>query len=509
MDTHLDVDALPNDAPILKHLLRDTLKELQETHERLGEVTHLLRQLQRWRFGRRSEKVPEQQMLFAFVQAFSVPERVAPQVESAPKPPRKSKAHGRRVVPKDLPKVQVIEDLPEDQKKCRRCRKELVRIGQEVSTQLDVKPPELLVRETIRPKYACRCEGHGVAIAELPEQPIPRCLAAPGLLSWIAVQKYQFHLPLYRQSKIFASQGVDLSPSTLGDWIAQTAKLLEPVHTAMKKDVLESEILNTDDSPMPVLDPELDRTRQGRIWTYLGDASHRHVVYEYSPNHQHQWAKDFLGGYDRYLQADAWKGYDALFKRPSGPKEVACWAHCRRYWFEAKLTDAERALAALAFIHRLYEIEELARELEPEDRRAQRQAYALPILEAFKRWIASEALKILPRTPIAKAFAYTQGQWTALCRYVDDGRISIDNNASERALRGPVVGKKNWMFFGSDQGGRRAAILYSLIESAKINRHNPFFYLRDVISRISPHRMKRIIQLTPARWKPRDGPDTS
>lgn len=521
----IDVDALADDPRLLKQFLREALQVLKEKQERIDELTHMVRQLQRWRFGQRSEKVPHEQLLFAFVRAFDVPERLLPAASlepaatapSAPAPrKRAARPHGRRVVPADLPKERVVVDLPEGDKECRQCGEDLIQIGQDVSQQLDVKPPELVVRETVRPRYACHhCEGHGVAIADLPpaSTAIPRCLAAPGLLAWTIVQKYQFHVPLYRQSQIYRSQGVDLPDSTLGGWIGQCGRLLQPVHTAMKKDILDSEVMNTDDSPMRVLDPTLrHRTREGRLYTHLGDARHRHVVYEFSPNHQHHWAQDFLENYRGFLQADAWKGYDKLFN--SGRMvEVGCMAHARRYFFDAKEADSERALVALAYIHRLYEIEEGARNLSPQERRRMREAYALPILGAFKTWIEQQALAVLPRNPMAEALGYAQGQWRALCRYCEDGRLSIDNNASERALRGPVLGKKNWMFFGSDDGGRWAAILYSLVESAKVNGHNPFEYLRDAIARIATHPFRRILELTPAYWrqkpKPRDGPNTS
>jgi transposase len=509
----LDVDTLTDDPHSLKQLLRAAQQELAEKDARIGELVHVVKQLQRWRFGRRSERVPVEQLLFAFVQAFAA----APK-SSDPEPPaataakkKTARPHGRRVVPADLPTVKEVIDLPEAEKRCRKCKHELIEIGQESSKQLDIQPPELRVKETIRPKYACgNCEGHGVAIADMPVQPIPRCLAAPGLLAWTVVQKYQFHLPLNRQSQFFKSLGIDLPPSTLCGWIAQTADLVKPVQEAMKKDVLKSEVMNTDDSPVPVLDPELDRTRESRLYAYVGDARHRHVVYDYAPNHRHRYPQNFLAGYSKYLQADAWKGYDKLFLTGS-MIEVGCMAHCRRYYFESLETDSTRARTALAFIHQLYDIEDQARDLSPEDRRVLRQAHALPILGAFKAWIQQEALSVIPRTPIAKALTYSQNQWQALTRYVEDGRLSIDNNGVERLLRGPVVGKGNWMFFGSDEGGIRAAILYSLVQSAKLNGHDPFAYLRDVISRVATHSVKKVLELTPAYWKPRDGPrsDTS
>jgi transposase len=408
------VQRLPDDPQQLKRLLAEAVGALQERDERIAELSHIVRELQRWRFGRRSELVPAEQLLFSFVRAFDAPERPAgPPPATAPQPagaPRKPKPHGRRLLPADLnlPRERTVVDLPPEQKQCAGCRRDLVQIGQEVSSKLDYKPGQLLIRETLRPKWACRhCEGHGVSTGELPahRQPaIPRCLAAPGLLAWTIVQKYQFHIPLYRQSAIYRSQGIDLSDSTLGGWVGRCANLLGPVHEAMKQDILRSEVMNTDDSPMRVLDPEplKHRSREARLHTHVGDRNHCHVLFLYAPDRRHRWALDFLMGYRGFLQADLWQGYDALFKT-GRMTEVACWAHARRYFFEAKETDSQRALIPLTYNHQLHEIEDEARGLSADQRlrMRMREAYAVPVLGVFKKWIDEELAtrNVMPRTP--------------------------------------------------------------------------------------------------------------
>lgn len=445
LDIHPFVASLADDPRLLKTLLVDALAKLKEHHVRLGELTHSLKELQRWQFGSRSERVPAEQLLFAFVQAFNVAERplsAAATSQEPPKPKKIAAPHGRnlkRIVPTgDVPTIVTILDLPEEEKKCKCCKSRLVQISLESSQKLDIRPPQASILETRRPKYACsNCELHGVAIADLPVDPFPKSLATPNLMAWTAVQKFQFHIPLYRQSQIYKSQGIVLSDSTLGGWIKLAAELLEPVHGEMKKDVLKSDILNADDSPMRILDHSpayRHRTREGALATYLGDENHRHAVYEFAPDRRHHWAQDFLAHYTGRLQADAWKGYDKVFERGLAI-EIGCMAHLRRYFFKAKDTDSERALVALGLIRKLYEIEAQAKEqgLSSDQTYILRQACAVPVLEAFKLWLRQEAPRVVPRTPMEEAFTYAQNQWIAICRYVEDGRLSIGRVEYRRA----------------------------------------------------------------------------
>jgi transposase len=329
------------------------------------------------------------------------------------------------------------------------------------------------------------------------------------MLAHVVVSKYADHLPLHRQAVILGRQGLEVNRSTLCGWTAQVAELLEPLHEAMKVEVLKSKVIHGDDTPVAVLDRREDpppgvgqkrkKARQGRLWVWVGDKGHPHTVFDYTPNRRREGPLDFLGGWRGYLQADAYPGYNTLY-RERGVVEVACWAHTRRKFFDALDVDRERGQAALAFIHRLYQVEAQARDMEPRQRQKLRQKEALPVLLAFKEWLDGQALLVLPRSAMGEAMGYALRQWPALCRYVEDGDLAIDNNAAENALRGVALGRKNWLFEGSDEGGKRAAVLYSLIQSCRRHKVEPYAYLKDVISRISGHPARKLKELMPAYW---------
>jgi len=307
----------------------------------------------------------------------------------------------------------------------------------------------------------------------------------------------------YRQAEIAAREGVPLAPATLDGWVGDCGTLFGPLVRAMAKEVLASKVLHTDDTPVPVLDPTLPgRTRQGRLWVYHGDDAHPYTVFDYTPTRQRDGPARFLGDYAGYLQADAFSGYDGLY---AGERviEVACWAHVRRKFFDAQPTDRVRATAALDFIRALYTVEREAtdRRLDAAARRTLRQANARPVLETLRRWLDAQALAVLPKSPVGQAIAYALDQWTALTRYLDDDDLAIDNNAAERALRPVAIGRKNWLFAGSDAGGRCAAIHYSLIATCQRHGVNPFDYLRDVLRRLATHPASRIAELLPPQWK--------
>lgn len=309
------------------------------------------------------------------------------------------------------------------------------------------------------------------------------------------------HLPLHRLEGIFERQGVDLSRSTLCDWVRDSATLVEPIVRAMGREVLASKVIHTDDTPVRVQDRlHPGGTREGRLWVYIGDRDHPYTVFDYTPNRKRDGPAHFLDRYRGYLQADAFSGYDGIY---AGGQviEVACWAHARRKFYDAQTTDSQRAAAALAFIRQLYAVERQARDLGPEKRRELRQEHSRPVLERFRQWLDAQALAALPQSPMGQAIGYALGQWTALCRYLDDGDLAIDNNASERQLRAVAVGRKNWLFVGSDRGGRRAAIAYSLMATCKRHGVNPFAYLRDVLERVATHPSSGIAVLFPPNWK--------
>jgi hypothetical protein len=303
---------------------------------------------------------------------------------------------------------------------------------------------------------------------------------------------------------MFQRQGVELPRQTMCDWMRECADLVSPLYKLMKERVLDSKALQTDDTPVPVLDPDLPRTRTGRIWTYVGDDAHPYTVYDYTPNRSRDGPEAFLQEFRGFLQADAYSGYDHFYEDTQrGIEEVACWAHVRRKFFEAQSSDLMRSTVMLAYIRLLYDVEREARQrkLEGEACRALRQERSRPLLEDIRVYLQREQPRVLPKSPEGQAIAYTLSNWKALTRYCDDGDLEIDNNGAERSLRGVAVGRKNWMFLGSDNGGRTATVLTSLIATCKRLAIDPFAYLRDVFKRISSHPQSRLAELLPDQWQ--------
>ncbi len=426
--------------------------------------------------------------------------------ESPSSTKRKRKGHGRRALPDDLPRRQVIHELSDDERLCPCCGKLRKEIGSDVSEQLEFVPASLEVIEHHRKKYACRdCEEH-VAIAAKPPQPIDKGLPGPGLLAHTVLSKYGDYLPLYRQEDILSRSGILLRRSTLGGWIAAAADLLQPLYDLMCVRVLRSRVIHTDDTGIKML--AKGQCRNAKFWTYIGDAANRYAVYEFSLTREGKEPSRFLEGFRGYLQADAFSGYDQLYQ--SGQViEVACMAHCRRYWWEAKQTDSRHAHEAIGYIARLYELEEQFQEAKLADdaMRDARQRHAVPILNTFEAWLESERDRVLPQSPIGKAFTYTRNQWQALRRYTDDGALCIDNNIAERMMKLPAIGRKNWLFVGSETGGRRAAILMSVIASVKLCGVEPWAWLNAVLrelplrgSATEPAKPPDLTDLLPDRW---------
>lgn len=480
------------------------LRELtRDNFQLLARIEHLLRKL----FGRKAERLSDEENTF-LKELFPQEESVEPQ---APEPPaaeeaaqedstikRRPGSRGLKSLAKDLPRQTIVHDLSAEQKVCAECGCDKKRIGEETSEQLEYVPASLYVIEHVCPKYACpQCQGQ-VAQGEKPAQPIEKGLPGPGLLAHVIVSKYADHLPLNRQESIFARYGVELSRSTLCDWMMASAEALAPVVKEMRKRVLQSFVIHTDDTSVPVQAKR--KTRKCYLWTYLGDEANPYIIYDFTETRGRAGPEAFLEKYQGYLQADAYGGYDKLYnEKPI--REVACMAHARRKFFEAKQTDPLRAGIALLRIRALYDLERLAKDRAPETRKALRTHTAARLLNTFHKWLVAERDAVLPKSPISQAIAYALANWRALCRYLCDGRLAIDNNAAERALRACVVGRKNWMFCGSERGGHAAAILYSLTQSAKRNGLDPFAYLRDLLRLIPTHPQSRIGELLPDAWK--------
>lgn len=517
----MDVDAknLPQDLASCHALIGGLVAELGLRDRKLQQLQHQLEQLLRWRYGRKRERMDENQLFF---EALQIVGGQAPQPEAAAAetptttpssspPPPPPKGHGRKRLPAHLKRKRQEYDVPAEQRQCPHCQKPLKHIGTELSERLEYVPASLQVIEEFCHKYACPC-GCTVVTAQKPMQPIEKGLPGPGLLAHVAVSKYADHLPLHRQEAILERQGVKLARSTMCGWMRGCAELVAPLYQLMKTQVLASHAVQTDDTPVAVLDPELAHTRQGRIWTYVGDAQHPFTVYDYTSTRRQEGPLEFLKSFRGRLQADAYSGYDILYKEPDQRIiEVACWAHARRKFYEAQSSDLMRSMIMLAYIRLLYDVERQAREqnLDAEARLALRQAKARPILADIHTYLENEQCKVLPKSPIAEAVAYTLNNWQALVRYCDDGALEIDNNGAERSLRGIAVGRKNWMFYGSDNGGRTAAILSSFVATCKRLAIDPFVYLRDVFGRISAHPAARLAELLPDQWKKAQATDTS
>jgi len=504
----IDPKHLPEDPSALRQMVMSLLEEVETKDRRLRQLQHWVEQLLRARYGPRRERVSENQ-LFLFAVALVSAGREAPSEPETSAAPEKAsggagkrKGHGRGALPKSLHRQRVVHDLAEGQRQCPQCQGELKRIGEEVSERLEYVPASLVVIQEACQKYAC-AKGCTVVTAQKPMAPIEKGLPGPGLLAHVAVSKYGDHLPLHRQEAIFHRQGVEVSRQTMCDWMRACADLVSPVYELMKQQVLGSKAIQTDDTPVPVLDPDLPHTRTGRIWTYVGDGEHPYTVYDYTPTRSRDGPEEFLQEFRGFLQADAYSGYDHFYEDSQrGIVEVACWAHSRRRFFEAQSSDLMRSTVMLAYIRLLYDVEREARnqKLGPEARRALRQAKSKPILEDIHTYLERERPQVLPKSPEGQAIAYALSNWKALIRYCEDGDLEIDNNGAERSLRGIAVGRRNWTFLGSDNGGKTAAVLTSLIATCKRLRIDPFTYLRELFERISSLPQSRLAELLPDGW---------
>lgn len=502
-----DLGQLPNDPVLLQQMVRDLSDTLEERRRKIEQLQQRVADLLRERYGRSSEKLDGDQLKLALDEvAAALSEAMAPEEATAaapvPEPPAApppKKGHGRNKLPDSLPR-DTTEHLPaEVLLKCEcGCTKE--RIGEETSERLDYKPACFRVLRNVRPKFACPDCSEGVVIAPPPAAVIEKGLATAGLLAYIIVSKYADHLPLARLEAIFERHGIWLSRKTMAGWVDTVASLLEPIVAAMLALVLTSRKLHTDDTPVPVLDRTRDRTREGRLWVFVGDEAHPYIVYGYSPDKKQDYILKLLGGYEGYLQADAAPGYDKLFAKKT-IVEVGCWMHARRGFHDALGSDDLRALMAMAFIRLLYAVEDEAQKLDDEGRKALRQEKSKPILAQLKVWLEEERPKVLPQSPIGEAIGYTINQWAALNLYCEHGFLDIDNGISERELRRIGTGRNNWLFAGSDQGGERAAVLYSLVATCKRHNVEPWAYIADVLERISTHPASKIEELFPERWK--------
>jgi len=450
--TETSTTHLPEDVETLHQMIHHLLTDMHDKDREILDLRCQLEALKRRIFGRRSEKIdPNQLALFEDLTEKLEAAEAAKAAEQAAdeKPKRKGRknGHGRKVLPAHLPRERTEIRPKEEDRICPCCNKPMSVIGEEVTEELDYVPASFVVRELARPKYACKACQEGVVIADLPPRPIPKGLAGSGLLAHVLTSKYADHQPLYRQQGIFRRHGVDIAPSTMCDWVRDMADLLSPIAVTMKQQILQSHRINTDDTPVLVQNPSGQPSGRGYLWVYIGDG--RQAVFDFTATRSRAGPLDFLGTYKGYVQADAYSGYDVLFQpsedgEPSPRIEVGCWAHARRKFYDARLDDRQRCTQMLALIGRLYEVERDAKELDADARCRLRGQRSKPILDEIQGRLEAWSIEVLPRGPVGKAVTYARRQWVALTRYIDDGRLPIDNGVSERALRRAAVGRKNW-----------------------------------------------------------------
>lgn len=499
---------LPEDAGTLRQIVLDLIAQLDASEARRIKTEHLLRQLLQAKTGRRSEQFSREQLaLFAAelqAQGIEIEAAAEKDDDEPPAPsagaPSQGHGRGRHALPGHLKRERIEHDLAEAEKHCAACHQDLRPIGEESSERYEYIPAQLIVIEDVCKKYACQCT---IKTAGKPSQPIDKSTAGASLLSQVIVAKYADHLPVHRQAKMFRRSGVELADQTLCGWLRPCADLLEPLYQNLKQFVLSSKVVGTDDTPVKVLDRKLPHARRGRIWPYVGDRDHAAVVYDYTASRERAGPEEFLKNYRGHVQADAYPAYDSFFLAPErGLIEVGCWAHARRHFRDALESDRARMGAVLAMIGQLYGVEKMAREggLCGEELLVLRQQGARPVLDRLHGYLQQIQEQVLPKSQAGQAAAYALKNWTALTRYCDDADLSIDNNAAERALRGIAIGRNNWTFFGSDRGGRTAAVLRSFITSCEVATVDPFAWFRDVLSRIAGHPITKLDELLPHRW---------
>ncbi|HUY11937.1 MAG TPA: IS66 family transposase [Candidatus Baltobacteraceae bacterium] len=508
----------------LKSLLREQHTTLQEQHALLLtqseqlidkdaqlisysveiEILKLqILKLRRMQFGNRSEKRAQQiEQLELWVEELESAEaqhscELTEQTASTRTP---SAPKQRRAFPAHLPRE--TQTIAPHESRCPDCDGELKHLGEDVTELLELEPVRFKVIRQVRTKLACaKCDT--IVQAPAPTRPIERGMAGPGLLAHVLVGKYADHLPLYRQAEIYAREGVELDRTLLAQWVGNINALLTPLTDALRAHVFAAEVVHADDTPIPVLAPGRGKTKTGRLWTYVrderpavGEAAPA-VWFAYTPDRKGEHPQRHLAAFTGVLQADGYAGYSKLYDG-GRVREAACWAHVRRKFVDLhELHKSPVAGEMLDRVGALYAIEKAIRGRPPDERRAVRRERSRPALDAMHGWLHETLATLSQKSAMAKAIRYALTRWAALIRYCDDGRIEIDNNAAERALRCVALGRKNFLFAGSDAGGERAAAIYSLLGSAKLNGYNPEAFLREVLTRIADHPINQIAELLP------------
>ena len=498
--------------------IEELSRKLLSSERKVKMLEHQVEQLLRRIYGRRSEKIDPNQLMFDSLM-LEVLER-QPQVPLQPAavqgppelparkeaPAAKRRHPGRLPMPEHLERVEIVLDIPEEDKVCPETGKPLKLIGWEISEKLEFRPGKVVVNVYKRPKYgspdSLAAGDVGVIVAPMPDHPIEKCKADVGLLAHIIVSKFADHLPLYRQDGIFEREGVEIPRATQTSWIIQTYEAILPLGEVLKQAVVEPDVIFTDDSIIPLQVKGHGRVRKARLWAYVrGDTGPSLTVFDFSHDRSKKRPLEFLGDYRGYVHADAYSGYDELFRR-EGIIEVGCWVHARRKFDEAVSSRQLEATEIMARIAQLYRVEAEVSEMTPEDRRRVREERSRPIIAGIFTRLEELKAATLPSEPLRKAIDYALNQREALCSYLDDGRLKPDNNTAENAIRPLALGRKNWLFAASERGARATALFLGLVQSCKACGVNPWEYFDDMLRRIMSHPVNRLRELLPDRWQP-------
>ena len=499
----LDTTPEHDSVQVLGVLVERLQAELKFSQTRIEALNFEIARLKRWRFGSSSESLDSttQAVLFDALVADTLLEDLAAldEIKTTPGAPRVKGQAVRQALPANLPRVERHHEIRQTHCTCGQAFK---RIGEEVSEQLDCVPAQFFVLRHIRGKYACAC-CQTIQAAPMPAQMIDKGLAASGLMAQVTVAKLDDHLPLYRQTEIYARSGVHIARSSMAQWIGVCGLRLAPLAEALKEFILSQRVIHADETPVALLAPGKGKTKKAYVWVYrrTNFTAQRAVYYDFCKDRSGEHPRRVLHAFTGTLVSDDYAGYHALHRR--GVVAAFCMAHARRKLFEAHaLNGSEIAAQAVALIAKLYEIDRDARELDPDARKLLRQVRSKPIADALRAWLLSKRQTLAKADVTARAIDYSLSNWTALTRFLDDGHVPIDNNAVENSVRPVALGRKNWLFVGSQQAGERSAVLLSLIESAKLNGHEPWAYLKDVLTRLPTQLNSRIEELLPHKWRP-------
>lgn len=489
--------------------ITELVRQNEELDRKTVELLQQIELLQRRLYGPRSEKYhPDQLFLDSILKDGQTAEAQSEQptipVKSSVR--RKARPHGRVMIPEHIERIDEVLDLPEDQKTDPDTGEALEKIREEISEKLAWKPGQWYARRFIRPVYAHpdrHGEKAGIYVQPMPDSPVEKCKADNSVLAMVAVKKYVDYLPLYRQRDIFLREGIDVAPSTLNAWAIEPILACERLYEAFKADVLSRPVIFTDDTPVDMLQEGLGRTKEARIWVYVGGCGPPHRFFDFTEDRRKERPGQILGHYAGFVQADAYSGYDHLFDSRKSIIEVGCWAHARRKWDEALSSARKPCTEVLLRIRALYKIEAGIKGEKPQLRLEVRQAESVPLMDKLYEHLTEISAErvILPSSLLAKAMGYAVNQREALYRFTTDGRLEIDNNTAENAIRPLAIGRKNFLFVGSPRGGKACAMAMTFLQSAKAVGANPYEYIHDIYNRIMAHPVNRLHELLPAEWK--------